>query len=187
MHPLIPPLKGDVSLTRNKVSCIFLIFDRAVKYMKSTFRNISLGIFTLVILHLASCTPQACFEETNAFLKASMYLQVTGKNVAPDSITIYGVSKDTSKLYKRSSAVKVALLPLNASAASCSFVIGINGVYDTITFEYESYPHLISKECGYTFYHTLHTTLYTRNIIDTIKVTSSRVTTINEENIRIYY
>jgi hypothetical protein len=155
--------------------------------MKHTFADISLALLTFVILHLASCSPEACFEDTNAFLKASMYLQVTGKNVAPDSITLYGVTMETSKIYKRSTAVKVARMPLNASAGNCSFVIRINGVYDTITFEYDSYPHLISKECGYTFYHSIDTTLYTRNIIDTVRVTNSRVTTLNEENIRIYY
>lgn len=155
--------------------------------MKHTFADISLALFIIIILHLASCTPEACFEETNAFLKASMYLQVTGKNVAPDSITLYGVTMETSRIYKKSTAVKVAKIPLNASAGICSFVIRINGVYDTITFKYDSYPHLISKECGYTFYHTIDTTLYTRNIIDTVRVTSSRVTTLNEENIRIYY
>jgi len=155
--------------------------------MKQTFRNIPLALFTFVILLLASCSPEACFEETNAFLKASMYLQVTGKNVAPDSITLYGLTRETDKIYKRSTAVKVAKMPLNASASSCSFVIKINGVYDTITFEYSSYLHLISKECGYTFYHMIDTTLYTRNIIDTVRITSSRVTTLNEENIRIYY
>ena len=47
-----------------------------------------------------------------------------------------------------------------------TFVIKINGVTDTIEFQYSSYPHLISKECGYTFYHHLDTvTNFTKHII----------------------
>jgi hypothetical protein len=165
----------------------FLNFGRSNRIMKQTSRNIFPALTTIIILHMVSCSPEACFEETNAFLKASMYLQVTGKNVAPDSVTLYGVTKDTDKIYKRSAGIRVAQMPLNASAESCSFVIKINGVFDTITFGYNSYPHLISKECGYTFYHSIDTALYTRNIIDTVKVTNTTVTTLNEENIRIYY
>jgi hypothetical protein len=83
--------------------------------------------------------------------------------------------------------VQPALLPLNASAGSCIYVIRINGLNDTIQFLYSNYPHLISKECGYTFYHILDLPVYTQNNIDTILIINRSITTANEENIRIFY
>jgi hypothetical protein len=87
----------------------------------------------------------------------------------------------------QSRSIKQALLPLDASAAECSFVIKINGIRDTIRFTYSTYPHMISKECGYTFYHEIEPPLFTNNIIDTITVIKNTITTVSEENIRIYY
>jgi hypothetical protein len=139
------------------------------------------GISELMI----SCAPEACFEETNAYLKASFYSNSTKKQLAPDSLTIFGLGQ-TTKIYNKDEEVQPALLPLNASAGSCSFVVRINNVTDTIEFVYSSYPHLISKECGYSFYHRLDTFLCAQNAFYIYK-NSNNITTANEENIRIFY
>lgn len=141
---------------------------------------------TSLILQMA-CTPGSCFEETSADVKASFYAESTGKLQAPDSLTLYGSGMDTVKIYKSAARISQAKVPLNSSAESSTLVFIINGIADTVTFSYTSYPHLISKECGYTYYHTLDLPVYTKNIIDTIKIRKSTVTTINEENILIYY
>lgn len=149
--------------------------------------NIIPGIVFICALFLSvTCVPGSCFEETNAYLKASFYMETTGKLVAPDSLTLYGIGKD-SAIYKKASGIKQALIPLNISADECGFVIRINGINDTISFQYSSFPHLISKECGYTFYHILDSIHVTRNIIDTILIKERNVTTLNEPNIFIYY
>jgi len=144
-------------------------------------------IFFSGILLLLSCTPEACFEETNAFLKASLYDNETKKVRIADSLTLYGLDMNTNKLYNKTKGVQPALFPLNSSAEECRFIIRINGITDTVSFRYTSYPYLISKECGYTFYHTLDTFFYTKNTIDYIYRNNNRITTLNEENIRIYY
>ena len=133
-----------------------------------------------------SCTPGSCFEETNADLKASFYIDSTGKLTAPDSLTLYGLGIDSMK-YKKASGVQPALIPLDASTANSTFVIRINGVHDTITFLYSTYVHLISKECGYTYFHNLDSVHSTRHIIDTIHIMLRSITTFNEPNISIYY
>jgi hypothetical protein len=133
---------------------------------------------------MKSCAPSACFEETNSYLKASFYSNEN--QLAPDSLSVSGLGQ-TTKIYDKARKIQPALLPLNASAGSCTFVIRINGVNDTIQFLYSSYPHLISKECGYTFYHTLDSHAFTKNNIDTILIINRSVTTANEENIRIFY
>jgi hypothetical protein len=156
-------------------------------------RNFIPGNLTIIlsglILYLFSCTPESCLEETNAFVKASFYLSKTNKPTVPDSLTLYGIYMDTSKIYDKSIKIQPALIPLNNLTGRCIFIIKINGITDTLYLVYTSYPHLVSKECGYTFYHNLisDSLTFTTNIIDSIDIRKSAITTINEENIRIYY
>ena len=145
------------------------------------------GILSGLILFMLSCTPESCFEETKSFLKASLYDNITKKMQAPDSLTAYGLNMETNKLYNKAKKLQIALLPLNALTDNCAFIIKINGITDTLELWYSSYPHLVSKECGYTFYHNLDTLTYTTNVIDSIYIRKNIITTINEENVQIFY
>jgi hypothetical protein len=155
--------------------------------MKRVIPYLSGLLLSGILVLLSNCTPGSCFEETNAFVKATMYSTALSKAAAPDSITLYGAGLDTNMIYKKSAGVRQALMPLDASNPDCTFIIRINGVNDTIIFVYTSFIHLISKECGYTYYHTIDNPQYTRHIIDTIVVKKNTITTFNEENLRIYY
>jgi hypothetical protein len=147
--------------------------------------HIIIVLLTAVCTALFSCTPGACFEETNAYLKASFYSNATKEKKTPESLTLFGLNKSDT-IYKKKSGVQPALFPLDASAGSCTFIIRINNVTDTIHIVYASYPHLISKECGYTFYHKLDTAYTTAKAFYIYK-NSANITTANEENIRIFY
>jgi hypothetical protein len=150
-------------------------------------RNLFIALSGL-ILFLISCGPESCFEETNAFVKVTFCLNSTGKAVAPDSLTLYGINMDQYKIYNKSLKVSSALIPLNSETDKSTFIIRINGISDTLEFSYTSYPHLLSKECGYTFYHTLDTDpVFTKNAIVKMNIDKRTITTINEENIRIFY
>jgi hypothetical protein len=154
-------------------------------------RKYILVLFSLLLALLAiiisKCTPEACFEETNAFLKASLYDNETKMLKSPDSLTVYGISIDSVKIYDKAKRVQPALLPLDASTSACTFIVIINGIADTVTFSYDSYPHLISRECGYSFFHNIDTPVYTTHIIDYIFTGQKNITTENVENIRIFY
>lgn len=140
-----------------------------------------------LIIILYSCAQASCFDETESYLKASLYNTSFSKILAPDSLTLYGMSRD-SIIYNKVADLTVALIPLNDTAQRSSFVIKINGITDTIEFRYSSYPHLISKECGYTYYHHLDTLpIFTKHIIDTILIESSTITNLKIENITIKY
>jgi hypothetical protein len=157
--------------------------------MRNHISGSLLVILTGMILFLLSCTTGSCFEETESYLKASFYIKTT--LTTPDSLTLYGLNND-SIIYNKKAGVQPALIPLNASTDSCSFVIKINGLTDTIKFRYTSYPHLISKECGLTFYHYLDTGLNNHNsrtyhAIRKIFVSNQTITNLNVENIRIFY
>lgn len=146
-------------------------------------------IFTMaaLILFELSCTPESCFEETESFLKASFYDDATKEILAPDSLTVYGLNMDSNKIYNKTTGVQTALLPLNSATDRCTFIIIVNGITDTLELRYDSYPHLISKECGYTFYHNIDSPAYSTNSIKYIYLNKSNITTVNEENIRIFY
>lgn len=145
-------------------------------------------MLTGLILIFLSCTPESCFEETEAFVKASFSLDGTTELQAPDSLSIYGLNMESFKIYDKAPNVTTGLLPLNPETGNSTFIIEINGITDTLVINYTSYPHLVSKECGYTFYHTIiDTPEHTTNIIKGILLNNSNISTINEENIRIFY
>lgn len=154
----------------------------------TVLKQISIAaIIIAVFMKIVSCTPESCLEETVAKAKVPFYLSSTQKNTAPGNLTIFGLNTGTVNIYADSKNVSRAELPLDPSTDNCGFVVIINGVSDTIMVTYDSYPHLISIECGYTYYHTTGVLSYTRNIIDTIIVRNTLVTTGNEENFRILY
>ena len=155
--------------------------------MRNLYFVIILFILASTCLYLNSCTAGSCFDETEARVKGTFYSMETGKALAPDSVTLYGVNMDTLEIYDKTTNLKSAELPLYADEQVCKFVIRINGINDTLEFRYSSYPHLISKECGYTFFFTLDTIINSVNIVDSISIEKKTITTFNEENLRIFY
>jgi len=144
-------------------------------------------LLLFILVQLFSCSPGSCLEETESRVKAAFYSMETLKPLAPDSVTLYGVNMDTLKIYDKSVDLKSAEFPLYAAATTCKFIIRVNGINDTIDFSYSSNTHLLSKECGYTFFFNLDTTIHSINIIDSISIEKKTITTFNEENMRIFY
>lgn len=144
-------------------------------------------LLIIILVHLYSCTPGSCLDDTESMVKTTFYSKETLKPLAPDSVTLYGVNMDTLLLYNKYVNLQSAEFPLYAAANECKFVIRINGINDTIEFTYTSSTHLLSKECGYTFFFDLDTAIHTINIIDSISIVKNPITTFNEENMRIFY
>lgn len=156
--------------------------------MKYSINKLVLQPFLIIILvHLFSCSPGSCLDETEAMVKATFYSKETLKAVAPDSVTLYGVNMDTLLIYDKTEQLQKAEFPLYAETDDCKFVIRINGINDTIEFTYDSSIHLLSKECGFTYFFDVDTALHSINIIDSISIVKNSITTFNEENIRIFY
>lgn len=145
-------------------------------------------ILLLAITGLAgSCTPESCLEETTSFLNATFYKTGSTQASVADSITVFGIGKETDKIYDNTHKVSLIKLPLDASSDECGFVMKINDITDTLRITYTSYPHLISKECGITLFFTLESYRVSGTTVDTIIIRNSNITTFNEENIRIFY
>jgi len=146
-----------------------------------------ISVLSGLIIILFSCVQGSCFDETESYLKASLYSNSFSKVVAPDSLSLYGLNRD-SIIYNKTAEVTLALIPLNDTAQTSTFVIKIDGITDTIEFRYSSYPHLISKECGYTYYHHLDSDpIFTKHIISEVIIDNATVTNLKIENITIKY
>jgi hypothetical protein len=143
--------------------------------------------FIATLFLLLSCTPQPCIEESVSAVKGSFYITGSDKVQTADSVTLYGIGVDTVMLYDKSINISKIEMPLNPDEETSSFLLKTNGISDTITFTYTSFPYLVSKECGFTFYHTIESVTSTKNLIDTVLIRYSTITTGDEENIRIFY
>ena len=157
--------------------------------MSILYKGILLTIAAGLSICLDSCTLKSCFDVTESKVNAGFYSKETGKAVSPDSLTLFGINMDTNKIYNKveKPLTSVAQFPLYAADTSVKFIIRINGIDDTIEFRYSSYLHLISKECGYTYYYTIDTAFHSVNIIDSLSLNKKTITTSSEENMRIYY
>jgi hypothetical protein len=143
-----------------------------------------LHLLILTVL-LGSCSAGTCFDETEARSKATFYSMETKKALSPDTLTIFATGRDT--IYKKAIKQKNAEFPLFAEDTVCQFIVIINGVSDTMKYRYSSSTHLLSKECGFTFFFRLDTVTFTKNTLDSVSVLKKTVTTLNEENIRIFF
>jgi hypothetical protein len=154
---------------------------------KPILQSLLLFMLSGSFLTLISCSQDACLENTTPLLKATFYK--TGSDVirVPDSITVYGIGKENSKIYNKATGVSLIELPLDGSSESCGFVMKINTVTDTVRFTYSNYPHIISRACGIVFFHNLSSYKVSGSEVDTIIFRNSNITTSDEENIRIFF
>jgi hypothetical protein len=150
--------------------------------------GLSVLIILIFVMNLCfSCSTDSCMEETTSFLNATFYKKGSTSISLPDSVTVFGIGKETTKLYNKALKVSTIKLPLDASTETCGFVIKINDKTDTLRFTYSVYPYLISKECGITFFYTLNSYSTANGSIDNIIIKNNNIRIFNEENIRIFY
>ena len=153
--------------------------------MKNIFTLYLIIVTTFLLLN--SCIPQSCTEKTVSLAGATFYRTGTGKIEAPDTVFLYCLKDDSQVFYEKVIKKNVIYLPLDASTEKCDLILKINQTTDTLTFDYSTFPFLISKECGYILCFSITDCKSTKNIIDTIVVVNNRVTNKNEENLRIFY
>ncbi|HVN57306.1 MAG TPA: DUF6452 family protein [Bacteroidales bacterium] len=151
------------------------------------FREIITCLAVASLIILGSCTPQPCYQITNATVKADFFQTGTGKSLIADSVTLFGIGMDTSRIYSQATGLHVINIPLNPSSDSSSFYLKINNITDTVTFYYSSYTHLVSKECGYTYYFILTRPVKHDKVLPDYNTINAVISTVNEENVRIFY
>jgi hypothetical protein len=156
--------------------------------METISKKLYLYFWLIVLLTWQlACTPESCMQETQSYARVTFYENGTGKIKAPDTLTVYGIGLENKLIYNKTLNATSALLPLDASVENCDFVFIINGLKDTVIINYSSYPHFISKECGFTFFHKLESVYSSQNKIDTISIKNNSVIIPNEDNIKIFH
>lgn len=140
----------------------------------------------LLLLVLASCSTEGCYEDTDSQLIISLIETDNESAVSIDSLTVYGLNVNNDSLYKDATESSLSL-PLFAGSDHCVFII-INGLsYDTIRINYTSRYNFISKACGYNYLHTIESVSFTKNKIDTILIINDSVIPSDEENLRTFF
>ena len=138
--------------------------------------------FSCLTLVLISCSGDECLEDTRVNMRVSFYNYEDKTKSSPESVTLYGIDNEE--------AIKVtspALFPLKNSDTETGFIITINGTTDTIWFLHSNSLHFISKECGYTMYHTIDTVYFSTNEIDSIFLINKYITLRKTEHVEIFY
>ena len=147
--------------------------------MTKTIVSLFFACLTLVLI---SCSGDECLEDTRVNMRVSFYNYEDKTKSSPESVTLYGIDNEE--------AIKVtspALFPLKNSDTETGFIITINGTTDTIWFLHSNSLHFISKECGYTMYHSIDTVYFTTNEIDSISLINKDITLRKTEHVEIYY
>lgn len=146
---------------------------------------------------LGACNSTGCTDNRSALPLAGFYAAGGDTQISLDSIEIGGVgAPGDSLLVYAGEAAKEVYLPFRVSRDKTSFFIrymyreqGLdNPAYnDTITFAYDSEPYFASEECGAMYRYRVTSVTHTRHLIDSVEITDSVVTNVEQERFRIYF
>ncbi len=145
---------------------------------------------------LQACNTTGCLENRNAIPLAGFYSSDSvPKAITLDSVQVMGLGvRNDSLLVEAGTQVSTLYLPMRSTQLSTGWVFSYKWSYldytwlnDTIVFEYTSSPRFASEECGVIYdYHILKCT-YTTHLIDSVRLTDSLITNIDQERIHIYF
>jgi hypothetical protein len=160
--------------------------------------------FTLACSLIISCSADDFCEEpieSTAFL--SFYTHVGGilNDTSVTGFSVTGLIDYDSLLYDSVSTSSFEL-PFSASSNSSSFILSFSipdtlfltdttdtilwhSEFDTISFSYSPELYFISQPCGFTYHYMVDCVRYSKNIIDTITISSGLVTTKENENCKV--
>lgn len=152
--------------------------------MKFGFRITGLALLTLL---LSACSEQACYDDKDPVVNVSLFTSGTGASQKSVSLKITGLTGSSPIELFTATSVSNFSVPLNPAEETSVMVITLNGVADTATVNYSSFVHLVSPECGYTFFNILEGLNTTHNIIDSLIIENKNITVDGERNLRLFY
>lgn len=153
-----------------------------------SLKQITVTLLALILVMSAySCSDKACYEEMDPLMYTSLLESGTGASKKADSVRVIAASSSGHVNLVRQSSVTFFTMPLDPANDQSVFYVIINGVTDTAVLTYTRQPHLVSAECGYTFFSELTGLTTTHNIIDTLIIESKSVNLDGEKNLRLFY
>lgn len=159
--------------------------------MKLINLNNRIIIFFLALLYggfLHSCKEE-CTHKPGSLAGVSFHSVVDGteQQLPVDSLTIMGLGREDSLLYDEMNNAGSVTLPMNGSDIETAFIFKFDRGTDTLWFDYEVIPVFLSPECGFILNFELLGTNHTENVIDSVVIVTSEITSFDDTNIRIYH
>lgn len=153
-----------------------------------------LTFLTLALIPTA-CNTSGCTDNQNSLPYAGFYSSTTEKEMALNTLDIFGIgAPGDSLLYSSGETLSSIYLPFRSSTDKTSYVFhytqeGLEDPAnnDTLTFRYTSEPYFASEECGAMLRYTITGFSHTRHLIDSIAITDSLITNVDNERIKIYF
>lgn len=141
----------------------------------------------------SACNTNGCLDNQSALPLAGMYSAATGNPISINNIEISGIgAPGDSVLLDKGTSVSEIYLPMRTTQQQTSWRIryfqeSLEGIEDTLTFDYESEPYFVSEECGAMYFYRIKNYTYTNNVIDSVAVTDSLITNVERIRIEIYF
>lgn len=143
--------------------------------------------FLLGVMLFVSCSGEGCLNNRNSIPLAGFYEIGTENKVSVSKMPVYGIgAPNDSSLLDTTRASQQVYLPLRGDRSSASFVFDGGPINDTLTINYESYPYYDGEDCGAMWRYLIHDVVYTRNFIDSVRVTDPLINNQERERLMIF-
>lgn len=156
-------------------------------------------LFISIALFVASCSVDT---ECRQQIDVRLGVQLTGDSLclSADSVTyehtsftnvrglsVRGAQRD-SLIEDGSKSISALSLPLRKDADTTAFILDYCGLEDSLIFAYTRQQTYVSLACGCAVFCTLDTVYCpTAQLVDSITVLNSAVTTVSEKHIKLYF
>lgn len=146
------------------------------------------------LVAVVSCSTNGCLENQSAVPRCGFYSMGSKSAVSIDSISVYAVGvPGDSMLVRCGKGVTSLYMPLDMSADVTHYVLHYDAemlrderLNDTLTIHYDRVPYFVSSECGAMFFFDVTGYEYTRHLVDSVAVTTTRFTNVDTETIKFY-
>lgn len=149
-------------------------------------KRLLLFLSAILLLTLSCTEEETCRENMTVALQVSFMNDSTLKATTIDSLSVWGLGKD-SLLYNNKKNLGKISLPLNKFEESSIFVLRMNEQLDTMMVLYTNQDYFISFACGSVITHQIDTVLTTNNYISRMLIKQHYINTANVPHLEIYH
>lgn len=152
-----------------------------------------LAVIFMAAAMTQSCNTSGCTDNQSALPLAGYYSSSSGAEISVADMSVRGEgAPGDSVLYGPGETRSEVYLPFRSNTDRTSWIFTYEpdettSVSDRIDFTYTSTPHFASEECGAMYFYRITSVAHTSNLIDSVVVTDSLITNVNERRIRIYF
>lgn len=151
-----------------------------------------IALLLTIMLATAACNSDGCLENRSSLPLAGFY-NSSDQAISLDSLEITGIGAlDPDPLISAGENISTVYLPMRSTQTTTSWQFAyryryLDGICDTITFDYTSSPYFASYDCGVVYHYRIHRMEHTTHLIDSVIITDSLVTNTDIQRIKIYF